>query len=247
MGRFFSKGDALLKWYYIFASFLFLNLCGVGYAYYVKFYKNKNNSENASSSSQTNKVIVLPPDTIYVDKINAVKPSDSQAVNNSDESQYTKESMPVSQIERSHEHSYDVKNAESKKSNPSISKPSEEMASASSNASSANNKPLSPAINTKNYLATSTVKSEEDNHTYLISLGSFKVKENALGLIADMKQKGVEAEIILSNHFAKMPPSYVLVLAGKELSSASANQMCNELKKKGIDCYVQDGGKYSWR
>src|ERR1017187_3018880 len=92
--RFSFKGDAILKWYYIFASFLFLNLCGVGYAYYYKFYKNKNNSESAASGNNTsNKVIVLPPDTIYVDKIDAGKPTNN---NDSELTEDNKESIAVS-------------------------------------------------------------------------------------------------------------------------------------------------------
>jgi hypothetical protein len=226
-GRFSFKGDALLKWYYIFASFLFLNLCGVGYAYYNKFYKNKSNTENAANNI-VNKVIVLPTDTIYVDHIDAIKPADT---NDADESEDTKKSLPVSHIERYQENSFDVNASANSKINPSY------YTSTDAN--------ITSSPKTKSSIPNNTAKAEEGgSHTYLIALGTFKVKGNALSLVAELKQKGVEPEIISSNHFAKMPPTYILVLGGKELSSTSASQMCNDLKKEGVECYVQDGGRY---
>jgi cell division septation protein DedD len=246
MAKFSYKGDRLLGLYYIFATFLFLNLCGVGYAYYHKFYQNKNDGENgASGSNQSSKVIVLPTDTIYVDKIDVQKPADTK---DTDQSEDTKESLPVSHVERAREVTYDVKTSTSAKgTSPNISISDANAATPSTTDIPDNNASLTSANNSKPSLPHSTMKSEEESHTYLIALGTFKVKDNALNLIAELKQKGVEAEIISSNHFTKMPPTYLLVLGGKELSSATANQMCNDFKKKGIDCYVQDGGKYSWR
>ncbi len=238
------KGDAILKWYSIFAVFLFLNLCGVGYAYYYKFYRNKDTNLSGTNSSQ-NQVRILPPDTLYVDAID----DDDANTGDENQSEEVKEVLPVSHIERASEKSFSMKYVEGMKALTYGTSKTEENASdaETNNEVANNNKAMTSVNNTKPVASNNVRKSNEDTHTFMISLGMFEVKENALNMIADLKQKGVEGELISSNHFAKLPPSYILVLGGKELSSASAYQMCTDMKKKGIDCYVQDGGKYSWK
>ncbi len=258
LGKGSSKADSILKWYSLFAAFLFLNLCVVGYAYYYKFYYHKNNSENAS-----NTVITAPPDTVYVDsKDDETAVDDADNTDESDTKEVA-EVVPVSHVERARELSFSVKSSDNGTSNKNTAANTSSndgaansantndvfANSALANANNANtsaNKAVA-AIPAKPSTSKGMMKNEEESHTFMISLGMFKDKDNAIQLVHDLKNKGIDGELIASRHFEKLPPAYLLVLAGKELSSASAYQMCAEMKKKGIDCSVQDGGKYSWK
>lgn len=228
--------DGISKWYTIFAVFLAVNLCCLSYAYWVKFYKNKKTvSTSSQSDSLLANVIILPADTIYVDRdeMDSLKDEDADEPDTEQVSEVINNNSKVASI--ASKPVQNNQNTQVSKNTPQLKPDANE-----------NNKSLASAPN-KPVKDKGIGKTEEEGHTFLVSLGMFKSKANALNLMAILKQQGIEGEMEESDHFSKMAPGYILVLAGKELSSATAYQIGTDMKKKGLDYFVKDAGKYSWR
>jgi len=228
--------DGISKWYTIFAVFLALNFCGLSYAYWAKFYKNRKTVQQSDSLLAS--VIVLPPDTVYVDKDEMDSLNDDATADKNDS-----DTDDVADVvdNNSKNISLAVKPS-SDNQNIQVSKTTIPIKSDAVD----NNKSVA-STKDKPAKDKGIGKTEEEGHTFIVSLGMFKSKANALNLIAELKQKGIEGEIVESDHFSKMAPGYILVLAGKELSSATAYQIGADMKKKGLDYFVKDAGKLSWR
>lgn len=250
VGKSGPRTDVSFKWYYIFAAVLFMNLCGVGYAYYYKFYKNKSAAETTNADGSV-KVNILPTDTVYVDNIDDYLNKSKKDVDAEENDDATIDGASTTAAGTSSNGSNDIvantsgsNTQKAKEMKFSFVSPSDNQGSESGSAKDDNN--TTTAANNKS-LPKSIRHNEEESHTFLISMGMFKVKDNAQNLISELKQKGILGEMISSDHFEKLPHGYLMVIGGKELSSASAYQMCGEMKKKGINCDVTDAGKYSWR
>src|ERR1017187_7691660 len=234
--KFSTPKDGISKWYTIFAVFLALNFCGLSYVYYLKYYKNPKTTGNSKQDdSLTANVIVLPADTIYVDK-------DEMDSLKEDEAESETEQVAESSLVNKTKETTDASNAVAIKQNTQVNK----TESAIKPDISGDNKSIA-SVAKKPALEKGIGKTEDEGHTFLVSLGMFKTKSNALSFMADLKQKGIEGEIVESDHFSKMAPGFILVLAGKELSSATAYQIGADMKKKGLDNFVKDAGKFSWR
>ena len=229
--------DGISKWYIIFAVFLAVNFCFLSYAYYAKFYKNRNTANNSKETDSTllANTIIFPADTVYVDK---------DEVDSSDNDEAT-ESVKVQDAEVVYNGKKESSLAQNPSSNNSQKAVVSKITSSANPLAGENNKPAATIANPVTNKGIG--KTEEEGHTFLVSLGMFKSKVNALNLMTTLNQQGVEAEIIESDHFTKMPPGYILVIAGKELSSATAYQIGVDMKKKGLDNFVKDAGKFSWR
>lgn len=228
--------DGISKWYTIFAVFLAVNFCCLSYAYWVKFYKNKPTVQQADSLMAN--VIVLPPDTVYVDKEELDSLNDDATIDKDDAD--TDDDADV--VDNNSKNITLPVKPSTNNQNTQVSKNTAPVKS-----DAVDNNKSTAAVNKPVAKDKGIGKTEDEGHTFLVSLGMFKSKANALSLIADLKQKGIEGEMEVSDHFSKMAPGYFLVLAGRELSSATAYQIGADMKKKGLDYFVKDAGKYSWR